>query len=800
MDIRVASDTTFSGKNIGGGSAASPVSLGSITLSADVRVQVSYRYTGLNGAAASITTILRRKNGSTVYQQPKYSDTKLVPTDTVYGDQFIPIFAANGDTVEVLAYSSNASDSSAGGTLEWINASHADVNRWRGTDVPAPATAGYPVVIHKSGTGTGELSLSNGIVRADDRYGQSIEDAAAYGVLGGKRRFVSTAGSDANIGTSQSPKLTLQATVTASSDGDFITIANGNFNGLVDAAGKVIHLSGTSRLDSIISGTSGSGGAAYTISGLGAGSSLRNMTVTTPLNGLGQAIGGSEGFYTFEQIHVQGSDESLSINGSGTLCSRIHVNSSGWLFTADADNEYTFFEKSYFSSTGVDGVTEGAATTKAFQLSSATAWLSDTIVKVIAADASGVPSVAPIWMNGGANLFASRSRIAAQNNDSTGLAGVVAINSTAVVTGGDLPTSVVLDGSIIETGSVNAGATVTQISGGAAGYTAIKNIGSYFDPTKCFPVPTGVAALNTFGRDLALSEAITEAGTTIVSATSTTVTVSSSVTSYAIGSIFEITSGTGANQARVITAVNTGTKTITVGRAWDTTPTTTSTFRVKRAVVPVLNSSLQVQATDGTGAALATAANQTTLQTSVNALPSASTIATAIWAATTRTLSAISDSSGITTLLSRIGAALSISGGKVAATVATGDGEDSATALTRLGTPAGASLSADIAGIPSAVWAALTSALTTTGSIGKRLADFITTLVYAAPPTAAQNRQEMDSNSTQLAKLGTPAGASISADIATKASQTSVDALTGVAGADGTTQDKLDQIIEQLQT
>lgn len=34
------------------------------------------------------------------------------------------------------------------------------------------------------------------------------------------------------------------------------------------------------------------------------------------------------------------------------------------------------------------------------------------------------------------------------------------------------------------------------------------------------------------------------------------------------------------------------------------------------------------------------------------------------------------------------------------------------------------------------------------------------------PPTAVQVRTEMDSNSTQLAKLGTPAGASVSADIA----------------------------------
>jgi hypothetical protein len=42
-----------------------------------------------------------------------------------------------------------------------------------------------------------------------------------------------------------------------------------------------------------------------------------------------------------------------------------------------------------------------------------------------------------------------------------------------------------------------------------------------------------------------------------------------------------------------------------------------------------------------------------------------SDIATAVWANVTRTLTSISDSSGITTLLSRIGAALNISGGKV---------------------------------------------------------------------------------------------------------------------------------------
>lgn len=55
------------------------------------------------------------------------------------------------------------------------------------------------------------------------------------------------------------------------------------------------------------------------------------------------------------------------------------------------------------------------------------------------------------------------------------------------------------------------------------------------------------------------------------------------------------------------------------------------------------------------------------------------------------------------------------------------------------------------------------------------------------PPTAAQIRTEMDSNSTQLAKLGTPAGASLAADVAAVKSETAAiltdTAEIGTAGA-----------------
>jgi len=60
-----------------------------------------------------------------------------------------------------------------------------------------------------------------------------------------------------------------------------------------------------------------------------------------------------------------------------------------------------------------------------------------------------------------------------------------------------------------------------------------------------------------------------------------------------------------------------------------------------------------------------------------------------------------------------------------------------------------------------AIWDALTSALTTVGSIGKWIVDKVDVVLstrlassgYTVPPTAVQNRQEMDSNSTKLANL-----------------------------------------------
>lgn len=139
-------------------------------------------------------------------------------------------------------------------------------------------------------------------------------------------------------------------------------------------------------------------------------------------------------------------------------------------------------------------------------------------------------------------------------------------------------------------------------------------------------------------------------------------------------------------------------------------------------------------------------------------IPDATAIATAVWANATRSLTTFG------TLAADVWAVATrtITGG----TVTTNSDKE------------GYSLST--AGIQ-AIWDALTSALTTVGSIGKLFVDNINaTIGSRSSHTAANVRTEMDSNSTQLAKLGTPSGASLSADVAAIKADT---ANIGAAGA-----------------
>ena len=78
-----------------------------------------------------------------------------------------------------------------------------DIQKWDGTAVPTPDTAGYPKVTIKAGTGTGEVALSSGQVTVgtnNDKTGytaSTVSDKTGYTVstVSDKTGYSLTAGS-----------------------------------------------------------------------------------------------------------------------------------------------------------------------------------------------------------------------------------------------------------------------------------------------------------------------------------------------------------------------------------------------------------------------------------------------------------------------------------------------------------------------------------------------------------------------------------------------------------------------------
>lgn len=86
---------------------------------------------------------------------------------------------------ECLVLAANVYDSLIGGG-DILDVS---VTQWTGTNVASPDTAGYPKVTVKSGTGTGEVSLSSGLVRlsatgVDDIWDEATAGHATAGTTG----------------------------------------------------------------------------------------------------------------------------------------------------------------------------------------------------------------------------------------------------------------------------------------------------------------------------------------------------------------------------------------------------------------------------------------------------------------------------------------------------------------------------------------------------------------------------------------------------------------------------------------
>ena len=117
-----------------------------------------------DGAAfASITpTVTDRGNGwYNLALTTSHADT--------LGDLALHISSTNTDPTDVVLRVI-AMDKSVANTP-------ANVTQWSGTNVAAPATAGYPVVTHKVGTGTGEINLSSGKAPATIAAGDIAPDA-----------------------------------------------------------------------------------------------------------------------------------------------------------------------------------------------------------------------------------------------------------------------------------------------------------------------------------------------------------------------------------------------------------------------------------------------------------------------------------------------------------------------------------------------------------------------------------------------------------------------------------------------
>jgi hypothetical protein len=94
-----------------------------------------------------------------------------------------------------------------------------DVTKWNGTAVATPDTAGYPKITVKSGTGPGEVSLSNGLVRlsavgVDDIFDEALSGHLTVGTFGQRASAIRT--STATAGAAGS--ITLDAGASALDD------------------------------------------------------------------------------------------------------------------------------------------------------------------------------------------------------------------------------------------------------------------------------------------------------------------------------------------------------------------------------------------------------------------------------------------------------------------------------------------------------------------------------------------------------------------------------------------------------
>ncbi len=126
------------------------------------------------------TTLASKNSGGATYISNAVYYTVLDATDTATLGAltvFVHVAGARPVSVQCCVLAANVYDSLIGGG-DLLDVS---VTQWTGTAVAAVDTAGYPKVTVKSGTGTGEVSLSSGLVRLSSTGVDDILDEVVEG-------------------------------------------------------------------------------------------------------------------------------------------------------------------------------------------------------------------------------------------------------------------------------------------------------------------------------------------------------------------------------------------------------------------------------------------------------------------------------------------------------------------------------------------------------------------------------------------------------------------------------------------
>lgn len=127
------------------------------------------------------TTLANKNSGGATHISNGVYYAVLDATDTnTLGSMkiFVHVSGALPVILETVVLPAMVYDSMIAGT----DVLQADVTQWNGTNVATPDTAGYPKVTIKSGTGTGEISLTSGIASVNvTQWGGSAPNALVSG-------------------------------------------------------------------------------------------------------------------------------------------------------------------------------------------------------------------------------------------------------------------------------------------------------------------------------------------------------------------------------------------------------------------------------------------------------------------------------------------------------------------------------------------------------------------------------------------------------------------------------------------